>query len=72
LILNQTDQPGIIGKVGTIIGQENVNIGWMQLSRIGVGSGALSIWNLDDAISEDTLSRILELPEITSASMVNL
>ncbi|MFH1096307.1 MAG: phosphoglycerate dehydrogenase [Candidatus Desantisbacteria bacterium] len=72
LILNQTDQPGIIGKVGTIIGQEMVNIGWMQLSRIGVGGGALSVWNLDDAISEDTLSKIRLLPEITSASMVTL
>ncbi|MDI6782241.1 MAG: phosphoglycerate dehydrogenase [bacterium] len=72
LILNQTDQPGIIGKVGTIIGQENVNIGGMQLSRIGVGGKAISVWNLDGAIPEHVLAKINELPEITSASMVSL
>jgi D-3-phosphoglycerate dehydrogenase len=72
LILNQTDKPGIIGKVGTIIGQENVNIGGMQLSRIGVGGKAISVWNLDGAIPEHTLSKINKLPEITSVAMVSL
>ncbi|MFH1859989.1 MAG: phosphoglycerate dehydrogenase [bacterium] len=72
LILNQTDQPGIIGKVGTIIGQENVNIGGMQLSRIGVGGKAISVWNLDSAIPEHTLTKINGLSEITLASMVSL
>jgi D-3-phosphoglycerate dehydrogenase len=72
LILAQTDQPGIIGRVGTIIGNENVNIGWLQLSRLGVGKKALSVWNLDGTLSDEAVDKISQMDEIISAKLVSL
>lgn len=72
LILYQTDEPGIIGKVGTILGRERINIGWMQLSRISSGGQAMSIWNVDDKVPQDILNEIEGIKEILSAKSVKL
>ncbi len=72
LILLQTDQPGIIGRIGTLIGNQKVNIGWMQLSRTNIGGKAVSVWNLDEDLPEAALEEIMQLPEILSAELVRL
>lgn len=72
LILFQTDEPGIIGRVGTILGQSGINIGWLKLGREQAGGQALSLWNLDGAISEETMAEITSAPEIKEARLVRL
>lgn len=72
LILFQTDEPGIIGRVGTILGENGINIGWLKLGREKVGGQALSLWNLDGSISEKTMAEITSAPEIKEARLVRL
>jgi D-3-phosphoglycerate dehydrogenase len=72
LIVPQTDQPGIIGKIGTILGNLNINIGWLQLSRTGKGQEALSVWNVDSIIPNEALSQIRNLKEVLDAKQVKL
>lgn len=72
LVLFQTDEPGIIGRVGTILGRERINIGWLQLSRTSIGGQAMSVWNVDDKVPEHILKEIESIKEILSAKSVKL
>ena len=72
LILSQTDQPGIIGKIGTILGKANINIANLQLARTGKGEDALSVWSIDEAMAEATLKEIRKMPQVKEARAVTL
>lgn len=70
LILSQTDEPGIIGKVGTILGEGGINIGWLQLARKGKGEDALSVWNVDAPVPSSLLEKIRQIKEVLDAHYV--
>jgi D-3-phosphoglycerate dehydrogenase len=72
LILSQTDEPGIIGKVGTILGEAKINIGWLELSRKTVGSKALSVWNVDEFVPQSLIHQIEEIKEVAEVKLVKL
>ncbi|MEW6679765.1 MAG: phosphoglycerate dehydrogenase [bacterium] len=72
LVLSQTDEPGIIGKIGSLLGENNINIGNLQLSRKEKGGNALSVWNLDGELSEDIILKIKEMPQILKVRMASL
>lgn len=72
LILHNGDKPGVIGNVGALLAEENINIARLHLGRQTVGGEAVSVWNVDTPISDDQLSRLLELPNIISAKTVRL
>ncbi len=72
LLLENDDVPGIVGKVGTILGTHGVNIASMSLSRNEAGGKALTLLNLDSTPSENTLCELLKHPPITSAKVINL
>src|SRR5262249_40651004 len=55
LLLENRDRPGIVGHVGTLLGQHNVNIAGMSLSRDSAGGHALTVLNLDSVPSEALL-----------------
>ena len=52
------DRPGMIGKVGTILGNEGVNIASMQVGRTEAGGTALMGLVVDSALSDDVLEKI--------------
>jgi D-3-phosphoglycerate dehydrogenase len=70
LLLSQTDEPGIIGKVGTVLGENGINIGWLQLARKEKGGEALSVWNVDAQIPPSVLERIKDVKEVLDAYYV--
>ncbi|MEW6102991.1 MAG: phosphoglycerate dehydrogenase [bacterium] len=72
LVLSQTDQPGIIGKIGTILSEQGINIGNLQLARKEKGGPALSVWNLDGELSGDIISKIKEMPQILKVRVASL
>src|SRR5256885_554616 len=55
LILENTDRPGIVGRIGTLLGGHNVNIATMSLSRNQAGGTALTGLNLDNVPGEGLL-----------------
>lgn len=59
LVVRNVDKPGIVGKLGTILGDRGVNIANMSLSRADCGELALTICELDQEPDEGVL-RILE------------
>jgi D-3-phosphoglycerate dehydrogenase len=72
LIFSNIDAPGVIGKIGTILGDDAINIAGMQLGRNKPRGNALSIVNVDSAIPDQTLAKIRSLPDIIYAKMVRL
>ncbi len=72
LLLENHDVPGIIGKVGTILGQHAVNIASMSLSRNEAGGTALTLLNLDSAPGAEVLASLLADPAIASAKVIQL
>jgi D-3-phosphoglycerate dehydrogenase / 2-oxoglutarate reductase len=72
LILENHDVPGIVGKVGTILGSHHVNIASMSLSRTEAGGTALTLLNLDSAPGQDVLASLLADPAIASAKVIQL
>jgi D-3-phosphoglycerate dehydrogenase len=72
LLLENKDRPGIVGHLGTLLGEQNVNIASMSLSRDAVGGKALTILNVDSAPDQATLDRLLAEPDIFSARVIKL
>ena len=72
LVLENTDRPGMVGRIGTLLGQHGVNIATMSLSRNQAGGTALTVLNLDNAPSEQLLSEIQASEDIRSAQVIQL
>ena len=72
LVLENTDRPGIVGRIGTLLGEHNVNIATMSLSRNQAGGTALTVLNLDGAPTEELLNKIRASEDIHSAQVVQL
>ncbi|WP_448588366.1 phosphoglycerate dehydrogenase [Thermocrinis sp.] len=70
LLFENKDVPGVIGKIGTMLGKANVNIAGFRLGRERKGGIALGILNLDDEVPEDVLEEIKKLPEILLVKQV--
>jgi D-3-phosphoglycerate dehydrogenase / 2-oxoglutarate reductase len=72
LILENTDRPGMVGRIGTLLGEHGVNIATMSLSRNQAGGTALTVLNLDTAPSEQLLNEIGAGEDIHSAQVIQL
>jgi len=72
LLLENRDRPGIVGHLGTLLGEQNVNIASMSLSRDAAGGKALTLLNVDSAPDQATLDRLLSEPDIFSARVIQL
>ncbi len=72
LIIESEDQPGVIGQVGTLLGQAGINIASWRYGRQRVGGRALSFINLDQALALDLLERLRQSPEIHRARQLRL
>jgi len=72
LVIRNDDRPGMIGTVGTILGEADVNISFMGLGRDGAGDHALMALASDHSIAEQTLETLRSEKGIQSASVVEL
>ena len=72
LFSDHKDRPGIIGAVGKITGDADINISYMNLSRLKPRGQALMILALDEPLPEEHRQRILALPDIYTAKLVRM
>jgi D-3-phosphoglycerate dehydrogenase len=72
LVLENTDRPGMVGRIGMLLGEHGVNIATMSLSRNQAGGTALTVLNLDNAPSEHLLREIHASEDIHSAQVIQL
>jgi D-3-phosphoglycerate dehydrogenase / 2-oxoglutarate reductase len=67
-----TDRPGIVGTVGRILGDADVNIAGMQVSRDAKGGHALMALTVDSAIPQGVLGEIIQAIGAASGRTVDL
>ena len=70
LILTNNDVPGVIGRVGTLLGEAGVNIAEYHQARLAQGGQALAAVSVDGDISEAVRQSLLQLPDVSSAAVV--
>ena len=66
------DRPGIIGAIGTFLGQKNINIASMQVGRDRPRGDAVMILSVDDPVPESILADIRRIPGMADVLSVSL
>jgi D-3-phosphoglycerate dehydrogenase / 2-oxoglutarate reductase len=64
LYITNTDAPGFIGSLGTVLGAHGINIASFQLGREKPGGDAVSLINIDNEASKEVLKEIEELKQV--------
>jgi D-3-phosphoglycerate dehydrogenase len=72
LMLNNRDVPGVVGRVGTLLGTRGINIAGLELGREKIGGRAISFFHVDDAVPEAVLEELRRFPDIISAQLLKL
>ena len=72
LFSDHRDRPGLIGAVGNIAGEADINISYMHLARLQPRGQALMILALDEPLPEEQIQELLALPDINTAKLVKL
>jgi len=67
LFTRNEDLPGLIGALGSAIGEAGLNIATFNLGRDKPGGNAIALIAVDDAVTEDVLAQVAALPHITQA-----
>ncbi len=72
LMLHNRDVPGVVGAVGTMLGQAGINIAGLELGRDRAGGTALSLMEVDGPVPAAMLETLKTLPAIVSAASLRL
>ncbi len=72
LFSNHLDRPGLIGAVGKITGDADININEMYVSRLKPRGQALMILAIDEPLPEEQQQQILSIPGVHTAKLVKL
>jgi D-3-phosphoglycerate dehydrogenase / 2-oxoglutarate reductase len=72
LVLENRDVPGVVGKLGTLLGEAGINIADIHLARLDGEQKALAVLRLDQRADEAVMARLRALPEVLHASQIDL
>lgn len=72
LYTKNTDQPGVIGAMGSAIGQQGINIARMHLGRDPEKGLAIALINVDSELSPDGLDRLRKVPGMLSVKQIKV
>ncbi|MDF1501565.1 phosphoglycerate dehydrogenase [Roseisolibacter sp. H3M3-2] len=70
IVLTNRDVPGVIGRVGTLLGDAGVNIAEYHQARLAQGGEALAVISVDGKVDASVRQRLCELPDVQGASVV--
>ncbi|KAK6916318.1 D-isomer specific 2-hydroxyacid dehydrogenase, NAD-binding domain [Dillenia turbinata] len=72
ILCRQVDQPGIVGRVGTLLGERNVNVSFMSVGRTIQREKAIMAIGVDEEPDKDTLKKIGEVPAVEELVFLKL
>jgi D-3-phosphoglycerate dehydrogenase len=72
LLIAHMDKPGMIGKVGTILGDSDVNVASMEVARARARGPAMMILEIDDDLPIEVLRKVRQIKDLTSAIAIKL
>ena len=70
LVLMNNDKPGVIGGIGTLMGENGINIARMQFGRETAGGRAMSVVSVDSPVSDAVMARVRKLPNVLSVKLI--
>ena len=70
LAIQNRDIPGVIGKIGTVLGDRSVNIAAVQWSRKEIGSKAEAFVSVDQPVNEDVMQALHEIDGVLKVSNI--
>ena len=68
-VINE-DRPGMIGRLGTLLGEAKVNIAAFALGRSAPGADAIALIEVDGGVDDEVLAAIRELPSVKQATLL--
>ena len=69
-LINNSDKPGFIGALGTLLGDAKINIATFHLGREDAGQDAIALIGVDQPVSEPVLAQIKALPHVRYARVL--
>ena len=72
LVMHNRDVPGVIGRVGTILGDHGINISAFHLGRHERGGEAMAVIEVDGPLNDETITEIRSFAPIISAQQIEL
>ena len=71
LYVTNEDKPGLIGLLGTVLGDAGLNIATFQLGRTEAGGDAIALVEVDQAVPAEVLAKVAALPNVVQAKALN-
>jgi D-3-phosphoglycerate dehydrogenase len=71
LYVTNEDKPGLIGLLGTVLGDAGLNIATFQLGRTAAGGDAIALVEVDQAVPSEVLAQVAALPNVVQAKALN-
>ncbi len=72
LVINNVDKPGIVGAIGTILAQDNINLAGITLGRESAGGLAVSVVNVDSEVPESTIAKIRKTKNVLFVKLIKV
>ncbi len=72
LVLHNEDVPGVVGKIGRLLGEAEINIADIHLARTDSKDEAMAVLRLDEVPKPDLLASIGDLPEMKRVDLVEM
>jgi D-3-phosphoglycerate dehydrogenase len=72
LLSRHADRPGVVGRIGTILGENDINIASMQVGRDAPRGRALMILSVDDPVNQVILERLRQIPALSELRYLEL
>ena len=72
LVMHNRDVPGVIGRVGTVLGERGINISAFHLGRRERGGEAVAVIEVDGPLTADAIRDLRDIPAVFSARQIKL
>ncbi|ASN06035.1 phosphoglycerate dehydrogenase [Virgibacillus necropolis] len=72
VVIHHKDQPGVIGRMGSLLAQHQINIATMQVDRSDIGGDAIMLLRVDKHLGKEGLSELKALNEIYDVTAIDL
>jgi D-3-phosphoglycerate dehydrogenase len=72
IVLYNYDKPGVIGNIGTTLGNNSINIARLHLSREQVDGQAVVVLSTDSIVPEEVLDKLRGLPNVISVTQIEI
>jgi len=72
LVVSNKDVPGVVGKIGALLGKHDINIAEMSFGREKKRGNAISLLNVDSEVPEKVIKKLKAMADISDVKQVNV